>query len=143
MSVCQVCKVSLRSSPVMTLSLRNSTMRDLDKAWYQLAQAPSPAPSLSGGGSTGSPEVVGFSPLPVEAGLLLWWGLDVFLPWLEVDDFPPWPEVDDFPPWPEVDDFLPWPEVDDFLPWPEVDDFLPWSEVDDFLPRSGVGWAPS
>ena len=33
MSACQVCKVSLRSSLIMTLSLRNSTMRDLEKAW--------------------------------------------------------------------------------------------------------------
>ena len=33
MLACQVCKVSLKSSPVMTLSLRNSTMRDLEKAW--------------------------------------------------------------------------------------------------------------
>ena len=30
---CQVCKVVLRSSPVMSLSLRNSTMRDLARAW--------------------------------------------------------------------------------------------------------------
>ena len=33
MSACQVCKISLKSSPVMALSLRNSTMRDLAKAW--------------------------------------------------------------------------------------------------------------
>ena len=33
MSACQVRKVVLRSSPVMSLSLRNSTMRDLARAW--------------------------------------------------------------------------------------------------------------
>ena len=84
--------------------------------WYQSAQVPSPAPSLSGGRSTGPPEAAGFSPRPVEAGLLLWPG---------VEDFPPGTEVDDFPLWLMVEDLLPWPEVDLFPP------------------RSGVGWALS
>ena len=84
--------------------------------WYQLVQAPLPAPSLSGGGSTRPPEVVCFSPLPVEAGLLLWQEVDVFPPWLEVDVFPPWLKVDVFP---------------------------PWFKVDFFPPRSEVGWTPS
>ena len=93
--------------------------------WYQSAQVPSPTPSLSGGRSTGPPEVAGFSPRLVEAGLLLWLG---------VEDFPPGPEVDDFPLWLGVEDFPPGPEVEDFPPWPEVDPFPP---------RSGVGWTPS
>ena len=84
--------------------------------WYQSAQTPLPAPSLSGGGSTGPSEVVGFSPLLVEDSLLLWQGVEVFLPGPKVDDFPLWPGVDDFP---------------------------PWLKVDLFPPRSGVGWAPS
>ena len=46
--------------------------------WYQSAQVPLPAPSLSGGGSTGPPEVAGFSPQLVEAGLLLWSGMKTF-----------------------------------------------------------------
>ena len=60
--------------------------------------------------------MAGFSPQPVEAGLLLWPGVEDFPPGTEVDDFPLWLVVEDFPPWPEVDLFL---------------------------PRSGVGWALS
>ena len=33
MSVCQVHKALLNSSPIMILSQRNSTMRDLERAW--------------------------------------------------------------------------------------------------------------
>ena len=66
--------------------------------------------------------MAGFSPLLVEAGLLLWQGVGVFPPGLEVDDFPLWLGVEDLP------------------PWLEVDGFPPWFEVDLFLPRSGVGW---
>ena len=84
--------------------------------WYQSAQVLSPAPPLPGRGSTGPPEVAGIPPPLVEAGLLLWRG---------VDDFPPWLGVVDFPPWLKVDGFLPWFKVD---PCP--------------LP-SGVGWALS
>ena len=102
--------------------------------WYQLFQAPSPTPSLSGGRSTGPPEVACFPPLPAEAGLLPWLGVDVFPPWFKVDVFPPWFEVDVFPPW-----F----EVDVFPPWFEVDVFPPWFEVDFFPPQSEVGWPPS
>ena len=70
---------------------------------YQSAQVPSPTPALSGGGSTGPLEVAGIPPPLVEAGLLLWQGVDDFPPWLGVVDFPPWLEVDGFPPWLEVD----------------------------------------
>ena len=93
--------------------------------WYQSAQVPLPTPSPSGGRSTGPPEVAGFSPPLVEAGLLLWWGVGVFPPRPEADDFPPWLGVEDFP------------------PLPEVDGFPPWFEVDPVPPRSGVGWALS
>ena len=102
--------------------------------WYQSAQVPSPTPSLSGGRSTGPPEAAGFSPQLVEAGLLLWLG---------VEDFPPGTEVDDFPLWLGVEDFPPGTEVDDFPLWLGVENFPPWPEVDPFLPRSGVGWALS
>ena len=102
--------------------------------WYQSAQVPSPTPSLSGGGLTGPLEAVGFSPWPVEAGLLLWPGME---------DFPPGTEVDEFPLWLVVEDFPPETEVDDFPLWLVVEDFPPWLEVDLFPPRSGVGWALS
>ena len=44
------------------------------------------------------PEVAGFSPPLVEAGLLPWQGVGVFPPGPEADDFPPWLEVDPVPP---------------------------------------------
>ena len=84
--------------------------------WYQSVQVLSPTPPLPGGGLTGPPEVAGIPPLLVEAGLLLWQG---------------------------VDDFPPWLGVVDFLPWPEVDSCLPWFEVDPCLLPLGVGWALS
>ena len=68
------------------------------------------------GGLTGPPEVAGFSPPLVGAGLLLWRGVGAFPPGPEVDDFPPWLEVNGFP---------------------------PWFEVDPCSPQSGVGWALS
>ena len=71
--------------------------------WHQSAQVLSPAPPLLGGGSTGPPEAAGVPPPLVEAGLLLWRGVDDFPPWLGVVDFPPWLEVDSFPPLFEVD----------------------------------------
>ena len=71
--------------------------------WYQSVQVLSPAPPLPWGGSKGLPEAAGIPPPLVEAGLLLWRGVDDFLPWLGTVDFPPWPEVDGFPPWFEVD----------------------------------------
>ena len=80
--------------------------------WYQSVQVLSPAPPLPGGGLTGPPEAADIPPPLVEAGLLLWQGVDNFPPWLGMVDFPPWPEVDSFPPWPEVDGFPPWFEVD-------------------------------
>ena len=71
--------------------------------WYQSAQVLSPAPPLPGGGSAGPPEAAGIPPPLVEAGLLLWWGVNDSPPWLGVVDFPPGPVVDGFPPWFEVD----------------------------------------
>ena len=58
--------------------------------------------SSTWGGSTGPPEVAGIPP-PLEAGLLLWQGVDDFPPRLGVVDFLPWLGVDGFPPWFEVD----------------------------------------
>ena len=40
MSVCQVHKALLNSSPIMILSRRNSTMRDLERAWSILRTKP-------------------------------------------------------------------------------------------------------
>ena len=40
MSVCQVHKTPLKSSPTMILSRRNSTMRDLERAWSILRTKP-------------------------------------------------------------------------------------------------------
>ena len=71
--------------------------------WYHSAQVLSLAPPLPGGGSAGPPEAAGIPPLLVEAGLLLWRGVDDFPPWLGVVDFPPGLVVDGFPPWFEVD----------------------------------------
>ena len=47
--------------------------------------------------------MAGIPPPLVEAGLLLWWGVDDFPPWLGVVDLLPWPEVDGCSPWFEVD----------------------------------------
>ena len=71
--------------------------------WYQSVQVLSPTPPLPGGGLAGPPEVAGIPPPLVEAGLLLWQGVDDFPPWLGVVDFLPWPEVDGCPPWFKVD----------------------------------------
>ena len=70
--------------------------------WYQLAQVQSPAPLLLGGWSVGPPEVAGVPPPVLEAGLLLWRGVNGFPPWLGAVDLPPWLDVDDLPPWLEV-----------------------------------------
>ena len=87
------------------LGLRDSTPAPCMVIWYQSVQVLSPAPPLPGGGSTGPPEAAGIPPPLVEAGLLLWWGVDEFPPWLGVVDFPAWLEVDSCPPWFEVDPY--------------------------------------
>ena len=93
--------------------------------WYQSAQVLSLAPLLLGGWSVGPPEVVGVTPLLIEAGLPLWQGADGFPPWLGAVDLLPWLDVDELPPWLDVDELPPWLEVGPCPP--------PW----------GVGWAPS
>ena len=102
--------------------------------WYQSAQVLSPAPPLPGGGSTGPPKAAVVPPPLVEAGLLLWRG---------VDDFPPWLGTVGFLLWLEVDGFPPWLGMVGFPPWPEVDGFPPWFKLDPCPLPSGVGWTLS
>ena len=75
------------------------------RSWPEKMKAPEVGPHPEGlrTANEGPPEAAGIQPPLVEAGLLLWWGVDDFPPWLGVVDFLPWPEVDGCPPWFEVD----------------------------------------